>query len=476
MIGKIRKGFSLSFFKEQEIHTMTETPSILKAFALVNKDKTVETNSQSAPKPLPTAKSRKALDILVNSNPEDLKELPLRNFLQDLFNWDGNNHVNKPLIRAFQEAISDPKKYPQAVEFTGYAVALAPMLEADQIARMYRIVDETKTAFAPTTYTINFHSNLKRAFAGLSAARVEKIGESLWKESHNGRWWNMTAGIDNVQEGQGDVTPSKILKSLIEYNKTGNEGDHMENIIWSPQNQENFQKHISSKLNKDLAILSETFRKDLMKGEAVTPDIAIFLSSIPWLAPNQRPESPINSLLRTLVAIREDDDSFRMPKKPNTIKDLFPNLDFSTMAKFDFPFDPNIIRFAETAEMFKKAAGTTEKEFNLISSKTALAQNARHMGNCTLTYQKNMEQGKYALFYIKDGENEYNAAVQLRGNKWSVGEINSRFNRGGVSQNFRTAFNQAIGNLPPVSDQYKNYLDSIDKDGKKKSLTYSYIL
>lgn len=384
--------------------------------------------------------------------------------------------MNKPLIRAFQDAINDPKKYPQAVEFTGYITALAPLLEADQIARMYRLVDETKTAFAPTAYTINFHSNLKRAFSGLSSARVEKIGESLWKESHNGRWWNMTAGIENVQEGQGNIAPSTIVKSLIDYSKNGAEGDHMENIIWSPENQEKFQKYIGSRLNKDLAILSETFRTDLMKGEAVTPDIAIFLSAIPWLAPNQRPESPINSLLRTLVAIREDDDSFRMPKKPNTIKDLFPNLDFSTMAKFDFPFDPNIIRFAETATMFKKAAGNTEKEFNLISSKTALAQNARHMGNCTLSYQRNMEDGKYALFYIKDGDKEYNAAVQLRGDKWTVGEVNSRFNRGQVSQDFRSAFTQAINNLPPASDQYKDYLNSISKDGKKSSLTYSYIL
>ena len=455
---------------------MTETPSILKAFALLNKNSETSTESNNSVQVLPTAKSRKALDMLINSNPEELKDLSLRNFLQDLFNWDGNNHVNKPLIRVFQEAISHPNKYPQAVEFTGYMAALSPLLEADQIARMYHLVEETETAFAPTAYTINFHSNLKRSFAGLSSTRVEKIGESLWKESHKGRWWNMTAGIDNIQENQGNIAPSVLTKSLIEYSKKGNEGNHMENIIWSPENQAKFQKYVSTRLNKDLAVLSEAFRTDLMKGEAVTPDIAIFLSAIPWLAPNQRPESPINSLLRNLVAIREDDDSFRMPKKPNTIKDLFPNLDFSTLGKFDFPFDPNVIRFSQTAEMFKKAAGNEEKKFNLITGKTALAQNARHMGNCTLSYERNMEQGKYALFYIKDGENEYNAAIQLRGDKWTVGEINSRFNRGGVPQNFRTAFNQAINNLPPVSDQYKEYLNSIDKDGKKKHLTYSYIL
>lgn len=454
---------------------MTEAPSILKAFALINKNTNTQTDAKAPIQTLPTAKSREALDILVNSTPDDLKELSLRTFLQDLFNWDGKNHVNKPLIRAFQDAISDPAKYPQAVEFTGYVVALSPLLEADQIARMYRLVKETSTAFAPTTYTINFHSNIKRAFAGLSAARVEKIGESLWKEAHNGRWWNMTAGIDNVQEGQAEIAPSKIVKSLIEYHKKGNEGAHMESIIWSPENQEKFQKYVSTRLNKDLAVLSETFRADLMKGEAVTPDIAIFLSSIPWLAPNQRPESPINSLLKNLVAFREDTENFRMPKKPNTIKDLFPNIDFVTHSEYDFPFDQSILRFANTADFVKDKTQAENKEFRLITSKAALAQNARHMGNCTLTYQRNMEQGKYALFYIKDGAEEYNVSVVLRNKRWGIGEINSRYNRGGVPTNLRQALNQAINAFPPVSEQYLSYVEAQQKDGKN-SLTYTYAL
>lgn len=454
---------------------MTETPSILKAFALINKNTNNQTDAKKSIQTLPTAKSREALDILINSNPDNLKDLSLKTFLQDLFNWDGNNHVNKPLIRTFQEAISDPAKYPQAVEFTGYMVALSPLLEADQIARMYRLVGETSTAFAPTTYTINFHSNIKRAFSGLSSARVEKIGESLWKEAHNGRWWNMTAGIDNVQEGQGEVAPSKIVKSLIEYHEKGNEDANMENIIWSPENQEKFQKYVSTRLNKKLAILSETFRTDLMKGEAVTPDIAIFLSSIPWLAPNQRPESPINSLLKNLVAFREDTDNFRMPKKPNTIKDLFPNIDFVTHSKHDFPFDQSILRFANTADLIKDKAQAEDKEFRLITSKAALAQNARHMGNCTLSYQRNMEQGKYALFYIKNGTEEYNVSIVLRNKKWGIGEINSRYNRGQVPVHFRQAITQEINNFPPVSDQYLSYVESLNKDGKS-SLTYTYTL
>lgn len=452
---------------------MNGTPSVLKAFALLNKQ---ENNNEDTTTPalMPTAKSRKALDILINSTPDEIKDLQLKSFLQDIFNWDGNNHVNKPLIRAFSDSINNPKKYAQTVEFTGYVAALAPMLEADQISRMYTAVEGTNTAFAPTLYTINFHSNLKRAFANLSAQRVEKIGLSLWNESHNGRWWNMTAGINNVQENQGHVKPNKILETLHKYNDSRDEVINMENIIWSPQNQSDFKEYMNSRLDKKVAMLSETFRRDLMEGKAVTPDIAIFLSAIDWLAPNQRPESPINSLVKNLVYLREDDESFLMPKKPNSVKDLFPNFELSIdRTKYDFPFDPAIIKSIQEKTLTKHLNKNDVQKLNLITSKSALAQNAKHMGNCTLTYQSNMEKGQYALIYLEYKKESYNAAIRLHGNSWRLGEINTRYNRGGVSPEVRQAFQKEVESLPNINPEYKKYIK--DFDGKETK-SYAYIL
>lgn len=456
---------------------MSNPPSVLKAFALLNKDSSVQDGSDTKDttnQVLPTAKSRKALDTLINSMPSDLQEISMKTFLQDLFNWDGKNHVNKPLIVAFNNAMNTKGKYPQTVEFTGYMVALAPLLEADQIARMYSIISETETAFAPNLYTINFHSNLKRAFAGLSPQRIEKIALSLWKESHKGRWWNMTAGIENVQENQGQIRAEVILKNLLKYNENRDGVINLENVIWSPENQTNFKTYMSKRLDRNVALLSENFRKDLMEGKAVTPDVAIFLSAIDWLAPNQRPESPINSLLKTLVYIREEDENFKMPKKPNSVTELFPNIEFNAtgMKKFDFPFDPTIVKAVEQKEFAEGLDNV--KELNLITSKTGLAQNAKYMGNCTLSYQHNMEEGKYALLYMKYGEDEYNIAITLRGESWKAGEINSRFNNGGVSKEVRKTIVEKINNLPKVTPQYKAYIDSFDKE--KSAKTYTYML
>lgn len=463
---------------------MTETPSILKAVALLNKnrDETSTNKGQAAQGKLPTALSRTALDKLVSGYPDDIAKLDLKSFLTDLFNWDGKNHVNKPLIRAFSNSIRTPRKYPQTVELTAYLVALAPMLEADQIARMYDVVSETETAFAPTLYTIAFHSNLKKAFADLSPQRIEKIALSLWKESHNGRWWNMTAGIDNNQQNQAKIAPEKLVKSLLAYNRDDEVTDYrvLENIIWSQENQDAFKKHVNDTLNQELAQLSEKFRKDLMSGIAVTPDVAIFLSAIDWLSPGQRPESPINSLLKTLVAIRDNDDSFVMPKKPNSITDMFPNFEMylNNEEKMDFLIDPMIMQAVQTHKLFAGLNGVSD--LRVITSKVGLAQNGKHMGNCTNSYANSMEDGSYALLYFKYNDKEYNAALHLSKSAkcWNVGEVNTRFNNGGVDKDIRQALSSFSQKYGQASDYHKGVLMNKKKraDARANYMTYRYIL
>lgn len=448
---------------------MAEKPSVLKALAILNKGDSASAATaagESAIKALPTARSRAALDKLINGQPSDYTDANLRLLLQDLLNWNGENKVNKPLIRSYGEMLKQPLLYPKLVEFTGYAMAVAPLLEADHLVKMLDSVPNTKTSFAPTAYTLSFNKNVQAAFKDLSPVRVEKIASSLWEESHRGRWWNMTAGLDNVQLQQGDVTPEELVKSLKSYENNEN----MENIIWSPENQEKFTKYIEKRLDKDLAKLSEKFRMDLMEGKAITPDVAIFLSSIPWLAPNQRPESPINSLLRTLGEMRKD-ENFHMPKKPNGIKDMFPNLVLGGSGKngVEYLFDYNVFRLFNSNNLMV-GSGENVEEVRLIVNRAQLANNANHMGNCTLTYETNMKQGQYALAYVKTAGAEYNISITLPNNNqnfWRIGEINTRHNRGGVPDATRRAITQAVAQLPAISNEYKTLLAANKEKGKK---------
>lgn len=452
---------------------MAETPSILRALSLLNKQSESTGESEGAPKAaLPTTTSRAALTKMVNGSPQDYEDVNLRQLLQDLLNWNGENKVNKPLIRAYGDLLRQPQYYTQLVEFTGFAMAVAPLLEADHLVNLMQAVPNTKTSFAPTLYTLNFHSNVKRALADLSTVRVEKISRSLWEESHRGRWWNIAAGVDNVQLNQGQVKPALLLKSLKDYENSGN----MENIIWSPENQENFSEYMATRLDQDVARLSERFRTDLMEGKAVTPDIAIFLTSIPWLAPSQRPESPINSLLRAIAAMREDENfPFRMPKKPNHIREMFPSLIVGGGGQVEYPFFPAIMQAAMTRSIVNNVPGAVQ-ECNLIVNHNQLANNAQHMGNCTLTYESNMKKGTYALFYLKVDQEEYNMSVTLNegSNKWRIGELNSRYNRGNVAREFREALSRNVQNLPNADP---GYLAAVKEyDGSSTGAMYSYTL
>src|SRR5699024_9883077 len=137
--------------------------AILNAFKLIGQ---TQDNSENAPAIIPTAKTRKGLDFLEKNTPDTIKNqnIALKSLLQDIFNWNGENKVNKPLVRAFGEAIETPGKYPQTVELTAYLAAVAPLLEADHLADMYELVHEVDTAFAPAKYTMQLSNQLVEVF------------------------------------------------------------------------------------------------------------------------------------------------------------------------------------------------------------------------------------------------------------------------------------------------------------------------
>lgn len=462
---------------------MAQNPGLLKAFALINKTNAPADADTPTPTVLPTAKSRAALNLLTGSTPDKLTDMGLRPLLQDIFNWDGKNHVNKPLIRAFEQAVNTPRRYPQAVEFTAYAAALAPLLEADQIARMYEAVPETSTAFGPNLYTLGFSRNVKNALTGLSPTRVEKIALSLWKEAHNGRWWNITAGIQQGnEENQEEMTGHATYKALLDFQHEFHQGntDVPPKIAWSPHNQEAFRSYMENRLDENIALLSEDIHYALLNHIPVNADVAVFLSCLDWLAPTQRPESPINSILVLLTKMRQD-ENFKMPKKPNSIADIFPAIDLRTSSVREFLMDDTILAHAAPGgSLYEKIKAETNGTIYPIVSKAQLGQNARYMGNCTVSFMDSMNDGHYILYRIDFPEDSpitsHNLSMVMgkKNGTWTVGEIQGRHNRN-QNATVNRIFREFVANLPPSSPYYIEAVNNSTGD-KRKSVVYRYTI
>ena len=460
---------------------MGTPPSLAKTFALLNKNAPVNTKQDDpAPHMMPSAKARHTLERLIHGNPTVFDNEPLKPAVQSLFNWDGKNHTNKPLIRIFDEVIKNKGTYPQAVEMIGFLSAASPLLEADQIARILEHAKTTKTAFAPTLYTLTFAQRIKDAFEYLSPERRERMILGTWETIHNGRWWNTTAAITEHVQQEAVLSGKDVLDTFKKYAKEHSQDEvtalqTLDHAIWTEQGQANFHNEIKDNLVREVAQVAEIFRKQLVLGYAINPDAAIYLSAVPWLAPDQRPESPISSVLKLLNSIYDNEElDLKKPKKPNKFSEYFENtgLDISSLGQIDYIFDPNIVNTMEGQNLLPGVP------LKLIASKAKLRENAKHMGNCTLSFESNMDRGEYALFYAKDErtDEEYNLAVHLVNSKWVVREVNSRYNRG-VSSAIRDAFSNIVSRVPKATTAYKDMINARNgKDNKNQSLIYRYTI
>lgn len=457
--------------------------AINNAFALVGKSGDSQKEQSRGEKNdaiLPTAKTRSAINLLSYSTPQGLEddEVPLRPLLQDLFNWDGNNHVNKPLIQAFKKAINTPGKYPHAVELTAYLAAMSPMLEADQLARLYPLVDEVDSAFAPTKYTIQLGNRLKQALSGFSKQRIEKLSASLWRESHAGRWWNITAGLDVNPDELNDVEyEPKTADDIFDDIKTtfySNDTLHRvrNTVDWNPKYHEVFAQSVMS---QEIAQISEEYSSRLEHGDYVHPDIAVYLSGLPWLAPYQRPESPVNGLLKHLLIIFDEmpAENRRTPKKPQRFSELFPNIYLQAGASDEYPVFNSI-------QQLNGKTITGSHEVSVINNRISLAENAEYMSNCTLSYENRIKKGKQTLLFVDDGKgNAHNITINLseKTGKWTMGKINARFNNSGnVDSKVKQSIQEFIDSLPKADTHYLTYLNRFKDDDEKKEPTFEYSL
>lgn len=447
--------------------------AINNALKLLGRKPAGESSKDSTPV-LPTGRTRKALDLLEDSTPQSLQDnrVAIKPLLQDLFNWKGGNKVNKPLIRAFGEAINTPGKYPQAVELTAFLAGMAPMLEADQIARMYTVVDKVETAFAPAKYTMQLYNMLHSVFGEFSPERRERLSFSLWEESHQGRWWNLTTGLDMapnlVEEELEDITAEEIFESIkkVFYENRSRDMFNGNTLVdWNPTYQRVFAQ---TPMSTEIAELSEEYSEKLRDGEHVHPDIAVYLSSLPWLAPYQRPESPVGGLLKFLNHVLESiGDDIPRPKKPRSFSELFPNVYLQEGAYNKYPIYPHL------EHLDGKKIG--EHRVSVIKNRVALTENAQYMGNCTASYEGRIKKGSQTMLFTDNGEIQHNVLVTMNKNgTWKLGEVNTRYNRGNNDQELRQAFQNYVDTMPPADEKFHNYLSFMESSDK--SFKYSYSL
>lgn len=439
--------------------------AIRNALRLVSKDQP-DANSKSKKHNygvLPTSRTKAAIDLLAGNTQESLPDdLNLRQLSDALFNWSGNPRSTKATTKALGKALQVEGHYAQTVEFVAFVAALAPLLESDRIVRLLDLPSKVTNAYSPTRYTLHFHNKLKQLFSKYSSERVEKLAASLWIDAHNGRWWDITAGqgLDNV--GQQREYEPRSLKQLTDdfYNSQ---------LIWSPEYGKTFSK---IKRSEKLMDYIHAYLTEMKKGEVVNPDVALFMSHIPWLNADERAESPIENLVSYLLNLSNNITGFELPDKPKSFSAMFPNIMLYAHS-LNFPFPKSVYNTDRSLLCSLDGSPVT---MELVSTAAVLAENRTYMGNCTWSYKGRMENGTYALYRIHHKDIVYNGGMKRKGNAWAFDQINGRFNRGGVPEPIISNFKRFINNLPVVTVEEQNWIDNVAsmKNGAGTQKKYKY--
>lgn len=383
-----------------------------------------------------TAKTRTGLETLMRLDPTKIspETLDVPALARDLFNWGGDKKATKPLIKAFANSISSPKTYAKAVELTSFVSAVSTLLEPDRLARLYNTLDKVDTVFAPARYTLQFTHTISNLLGSYPQERLEKLLLSLWIDSHNGRWWELTSGeeIDILPNPDDNLKQQDILAQF--YDGTS---------ISSPKSIAIFKK---IKYSRRLYDYIKEYNNDYAHGRMLNPEVALLISNIPWLPIADRPETPVVSLVKELSRLVTD-YKIELAKKPKVFSELFPNMNFSSSG-LTFPFDPMLYTLTNNITL-----PDTHARIEIVKNTSELSENRTYMGNCTWSYLSSMEKGTYVLYRITDVDGKiYNAAANIRENhRLTFDQINSRFNRGNVPPEIRQAFIVMITALPPIT-------------------------
>lgn len=375
---------------------------------------------------LPTAQTRKALDLLANNTSKTFVALRLdmKAFVTDLFAWSGKPRFSKPLMHKVNQLVNDAPNYQHNIELIAYAVAASRMLDAD---RLTRVLDtKAETAYAPARYTIQLAQKLEKVFGQYQPQRQEQLIIDLWKVAHEGRWWEIHAVVEEGNEAV-NLNRDELVEKFVD-----------ESLVYSKANAKALNRVGP---HEEIVKKLQTYTKELAKGNPVNPDIAVYSSRLTWLPTEIRPESPVSAVLQTYIELVELID-YEAPKAPETFAKLFPNVQLYSGEQF--PYHSSVARL-------EGQHGNMRVE--LIKTAGALEENRNYMGNCTGGYLQRLLKGTTFILRIHDRQgNVYNAAASgQEGQAWHLGEINSRHNRGNVPAQVRELAANMIQALPRVA-------------------------
>ncbi len=344
--------------------------------------------------------------------------------IADVVNWSGKKMDTKPVVKQIGGALlatdaHGNSRYAHALEIVSFAAALAPLYEPDHLASIIgAIVDlNVEAAYAPERYFGELHEAAAWAHENLlrfyKPSVQQHIWVSLWSQAHSIAWWQ---GIE------GQVVRRRRARRTTEADR--------DNLVF---------KIVSGALEPSMDLLDQVADMELSRDDlrlfhqlASMPEpnanAQVIASHIANLPPTYRPRTPVVSLLQTMVNgwkryAETSDTPFKtvMPKDP---------ADFATLCSADghipYPIDTRVVRLFHKKPL--KVAGR-DTEMRVLLTPTELKANGTHMGNCTFTRNNSCQAGTRMLGHFFWADTEYNFEVYV-GATLTVGEVNSRFNRG----------------------------------------------
>lgn len=397
---------------------------------------------------LPDATAKAAVNLLqCYSAPDTMRDdrLDVKKVLVDLLDWD-EKRLTKAVQRAAVQAMLTEGKFSQAIEVLSYAAAASGLLDPDRLAKLITDGVDVDNAYAPITSVAALARQLHDTLDRYQPARRLQLLQSLWEQAHDGQWWNHTAGVDRtVSRRRGLRLDDEARENLTERLATVDAFDPDDVVTALRARMLTFSTFTRRQISAttftnrhlaDLARIARDPRSDL--------DVQVLLSYLPMLSPSQRPASPIVEMVSRLHTMWEEDDHpdglEQYRAKPDDWSDLYPEA--STRR---YPYHRDIWKLNGVT-----LDGAPHWEVLVIPSDAQLRRNADEMGNCTFGYANRCQTGQHVITRLTHGLDGtvYNASATRQGDgSWRVGEINSRFNRGGVDLDVRAGFERLVATL-----------------------------
>jgi hypothetical protein len=395
-----------------------------------------------------TAGTRQQLELLAaHDSAAELQRsgVSLPAVVADLFNWLDDPKATKAIVRTVGAALTagDPNgrsAYAATVEMLSFAAACAPLVEPDRLARLVAKAPETESSYAPILWTGALADKLFGLLAHFQPARREALLVSLWETAHDGRWWDHTGGVKTRPRvrrrrrgGTADVgergvaaeveaaaasdtaLKAMLLERRLPYSDAV--ADRVIRLRFTPDELDTLVAHLR---------LPDT-----------DPDFAVLVSFVDGLGPSRRPPSPIMPLVDGLERALADNVPAEMfVAKPRTWSELYPD---ASLVRYPYP--------EKAVELLHNRSFGAGARVELIRNDHDLKQNANYMGNCTFAYAARCATGQQMVGRVFHGGALFNFSVGRSGHEWRLGEVNSRFNSGGVPDAVRSELARIVGEL-----------------------------